>query len=89
MSQKSKGHVKVNVLGHAHMAPGGSDTVHSGEFAHRGQRPAMHKVAKYDHGQGPKDYTSMGRKVAKTGTSQSPKQTYLSTKGTGAGTVNR
>ena len=89
-TQRTKGHVKVNQIGTKRMAPGNSEIVHSGEYRHgSGVMPTIYKASKYDHGTGPKEYTHMGKKVAGSGSSQSPKQTYLSKRGTGSGTVNQ
>src|ERR1700693_3407921 len=40
-------------------------------------KPMISKVSKYDHGEGPKDFTHMGKSVAKSGHSQHPKQAYI------------
>jgi hypothetical protein len=88
-TQRTKGKVKINQVGLSRMAPGNSEIVHAGEYRHgSGVMPALHKASKYDHGTGPKEYTHMGKSVAGTGKSQNPRQTYLSKRGTGAGTVN-
>jgi hypothetical protein len=86
-TQRSKGTVKINSVGTKRMAPGNTEIVHAGEFRHgAGVRPDLKRVAKYDHGQGPKEYTHMGKGVAKSGKSQSPKQVYLSPKGLASNT---
>lgn len=89
-TQRTKGHVKVNQIGTKRMAPGSTEAVLMGQFRHgKGVMPEIHRASKYDHGTGPKEYTHMGKKVAGSGSSQSPKQTYLSKRGTGSGTVNQ
>lgn len=89
-TQRSKGSVKINDIGTKRMAPGTTEAVLMGQFRHgKGCRPTIQRASKYDHGQGPKEYTHMGKSVAKSGSSQAPKQTYLSKKGTGSGTVNQ
>ncbi len=87
MSQSRKGKVSINKVGHVHMAPGNSDLVHAGMFRHGlGVQPDIKRVSKYDHGQGPKEYTHMSKSTAKTGKSQNPKQVYLSKKGLASNT---
>lgn len=39
--------------------------------------PSMHKASKYDHGEGPKEFTHMNKGVASTGKSQHPKQVTI------------
>lgn len=43
--------------------------------------PVMHKASKWDHGEGPKGFTHMGKKVAGTGPSQHPKQSKIARSG--------
>jgi hypothetical protein len=90
MSQHKKGHVRVNVTGHAHMAPGNTDIVHAGEPSRSGGvKPKMSMAAKYDHGHGPKDYSPHGKSVSGTGKSQSPKQTTIGYNCIGKGVEGR
>jgi len=48
--------------------------------------PSMKKASKYDHGEGPKEFTHMNKPVASTGKSQHPKQVYLAKSGKAKGT---
>jgi len=43
--------------------------------------PNIKKVSKYDHGEGPKEFTHMNKPVASTGRSQHPKQVTLKKSG--------
>ena len=43
--------------------------------------PNMKKASKYDHGEGPKEFTHMNKKVASTGRSQHPKQVTIAKSG--------
>lgn len=78
----AKGTVKVNQVGIKRMAPGSTQEVNMGRFRPRmGVQPTIQRASKYDHGQGPKEYTHMNKTTAKTGPSQSPKQVHLSKRG--------
>ena len=89
MSQHRKGHVGVNKLGHVHMAPGGTDAVHAGQFDNSGPRPKMSMAAKYDHGHGPKDYSPHNKSVSGTGKSQDPHKVTLKANGIGRNVEGR
>jgi hypothetical protein len=85
-TQRTKGTVKINQVGHKRMAPGNSDIVHAGETSRSGGvKPSMSMASKYDHGHGPKEYSHFGKSTAKSGKSQSPKQTYIGLNGTKRG----
>lgn len=84
-TQRTKGKVNINQHGTKRMAPGNTELVNAGMFRHGlGVRPTITRASKYDHGQGPKEFTHMDKGVAKTGKSQSPKQTVLGKNGVAA-----
>ena len=89
MSQHKKGHVGVNRIGKVHMAPGGTDAVHAGQFDNSGPHPKMSMAAKYDHGHGPKDYSPHNKSVSGTGKSQDPHKVTLKVNGIGRNVEGR
>jgi hypothetical protein len=84
-TQRTKGKVTINSV-KGRLAPGNSDLVRQGEFRHRsGVMPEIKKAAKYDHGNGPEDFTHMHKSFGKGGPSQNNKQVYISKRGTKLG----
>jgi hypothetical protein len=47
--------------------------------------PNIKKASKYDHGEGPKEFTHMNKSVASTGKSQHPKQVTIAKNGRARG----
>lgn len=82
--------VKINQV-KGRMAPGKSgrksDTILSGDTTKNW--PSMSTGHKWDHGIGPEWNTRMGKSLARTGKSQSPKSTYLAKNGVATGTANK